>query len=56
MKLRLIFTEAVQDGPDHWTNKWWTVDIPVPESKVDEIKNHCASVAGVEIIKESGAK
>lgn len=56
IKLRVIFTEAVQDGENHFSQKWWTTDIPVPISIQHEFERFGKCVAGVEVVKECNWK
>ena len=50
IKVRIIFTKCVQDGETHYSQKWWTADIPVPpsmERKFEQDKD----IVGCEIVK-----
>ena len=29
--VRLIFSRCVQDGAEHWTQMYTTIDVPIPE-------------------------
>lgn len=56
MKLRVIFTECIQDGTSHFSQTFWTKDIPVPPELAGHFGEYRKSVVGVEVLpEENGA-